>query len=718
MFDKWSIGMRVMSGFFCVCIIVAAVAAFGFWAVSSLGQTFQDYRSTARQTLLVNEYIEDVFEARLAALFYRVSANEENATEVTSNLDEIFDDKRFDELFEEGSEARAELAALKDRLADYQVAFDAMVGLQGERNLLVAELVVLGPKMRKALTEIMESAHADGDIEAAFYAGIAQQELMLGRFYMERFLLNNDQASFDRVESHFASTEAQMATLLQSLQNPRRRELAFSVIEDKNTYLATADSVHQVIMNRNAIQADQLDQIGPEVQARYEDVIDAAVQRQDTLGPQGQALVERVTWLKPSIGAVSVLLSIALAQVIGRWIARAVKDLADRTERLADGDLDVEIIGAEHNHEIGRMARALVVFRDGEIEKRKQVDQEQRRIETARVVSELSAALKGMAEGDLTVAMRDDVAPEFKELCQDFNQSMERLHTILSDVVTTSQDISGGMENVASAAQQLAHRTEQQASAVAETTATMSQMKTDIDETAKSSGDVQKLVETARDKADHGKEVVTETVAAMDNIAKSSTEIAQITTVIDEISFQTNLLALNAGVEAARAGEAGRGFAVVASEVQALAQRTSEAAGDIKQLIAKSQSQVSEGSRIAHQTSEVLGEILEMVVVVNQEISGISSNTQNQAASVEEINSAMTELDSLTQQNAAMVEETTAATLELRQDAGSMVSNASVFKLRHERGQPLSDLAPVSTVRAHGDDLDMEMEARPIEAIS
>lgn len=718
MLGNWSIGMRVMSGFLCVCIIVAAVAAFGFFMVSSLGQKFNDYRSAARQTLIINDFIEDLFEARLASMSYRIKENDDKVAEVASNIDEVVNDTRLGEFFAPGSDVRNELEALKGRLADYKAAFSDMVALQERRNELVEVLVTIGPSMRLALTEIMESAYADQDIEAAFYAGMAQQELMSGRFYMERFLLTNDQVSFNRVDQHFASAVNHMEPLLQGFQNPRRRELALSVIEKTQAYMTTAKEVHQVIMSRNTIRARDLDQIGPEVQSRYETVIDAAVQRRDTLGPQGEALVERVSWLTPTMGGAAVLVALVLAQIIGRWIARSVKDLADRTERLANGDLEVEIKGAEHSHELGRVARALAVFRDGEIEKRDQAEKEKKRVvETARVVDDLSNSLKCLAEGDLTVAMTEDVAPEFQELCQDFNQSIERLHTILSEVVTTSQDISGGMESVASAAQQLAHRTEQQASAVAETTATMSQMKNDINETAKSSGDVQKLVETARDKADHGKEVVTETVAAMENIAKSSTEIAQITTVIDEISFQTNLLALNAGVEAARAGDAGRGFAVVASEVQALAQRTSEAAGDIKQLIAKSQSQVSEGSRIAHQTNEVLGEILEMVVVVNQEISGISSNTQNQASSVEEINNAMTELDSLTQQNAAMVEETTAATLELRQDAGAMVSNASVFKLRHWGAQTSSDDLSESLVQAHGDEFDTEMTAQPIQAI-
>lgn len=713
MFEKWSIGMRVMSGFFCVCVILAAVATYGFMSVSSLGQTFQDYRAMARQTVLISSHVENMFEARLASLAYRVNGNDTMTAAVASNIAEISNDTGLLDLFEEGSPERTEMEALKERLADYQTAFDQTVELQNQRNKLVAELVTIGPRMRIALTEIMESAFDDGDIEVAFYAGMAQQEVMLGRFYMERFLLNNDQVSFNKVKQHFASTQDQMEILLKSLRNFRHRDIAASVIADKDAYLATANAVHKVIMERNMIRLRDLGQIGPEIKARYKEVIDAAVQRQGTLGPQGQALVEKVVWMKPIVGIAAVLVALVLAQFIGRWIARSVKDLADRTEQLAAGDLEVEIKGAEHTHEIGRVARALVVFRDGEIDKRDQARKERERVEeTGRVVENLSAALKNLADGDLTVAMPDDVATQFQDLCHDFNQSIDRLHSIVSEVVTTSQDISGGMDSVASAAQQLAHRTEQQASAVAETTATMAQMKQDIDDTAKSSSEVQELVETARSKAGEGKTVVTETVAAMEKIAESSTEIAQITTVIDEISFQTNLLALNAGVEAARAGEAGRGFAVVASEVQALAQRTSEAASNIKTLIATSQLQVSEGSRIANQTSEVLGEILDMVIVVNKEVSGISSNSQRQASSVEEINSAMTELDSLTQQNAAMVEETSAAAVELQHDAGSMQSRASVFKLRALNQQTGPQLA-VQQAEAllHGDDWDTEMTA-------
>ena len=149
---------------------------------------------------------------------------------------EITEDTRFHEIFEHDPATLQEMVELKELAADYASSFDEMSVLQGQRNELVAILSKVGPETRLMLTEIMETAYADGDIQAAFYVGIAQQELMLGRFYMERFLLNNDQDAFARVGKHFSSASEQMEVLLESLENPRRRELAQSVIANKQTY--------------------------------------------------------------------------------------------------------------------------------------------------------------------------------------------------------------------------------------------------------------------------------------------------------------------------------------------------------------------------------------------------------------------------------------------------------------------------------------------------
>ncbi|MEL7463838.1 MAG: methyl-accepting chemotaxis protein [Pseudomonadota bacterium] len=682
MLAKQPIKTRVNLGFGMVVAFLIGVAAFGFVAVSKLGATFGDYRESSQKTVLINEYVEDMFKAQAAALEYRFNPTPETAAEVISNIEEITMDRRLIERSSVDAETKAEIEELTILADEYAEAFGKTVALQKRRDDLVDVIVDTGPRIRLALTEIMETAYRDGDVEAGYFAGIAQQEMMLARFYMERFLFTNDSSAFDRVEKHLAVASGQMFILLPRLQDERRKELAQSVLAYHKLYEKSGQEAYEIIGERNSIRVNVLDRIGPELTDRYEVVIDTAIVQRDELGSSGAEIVTQMTWWMPAVGAFAAILALFAARSIGGSISRPIGELADRTTKLAAGDLDVEIEGAEHQHEIGEMARALDVFRDGEL-KRREKEAEERAIaqETALFVEQLSKALKDIADGDLTVSIPAHESPRFQGLCSDFNQSVERLRGILSGVIDTAQQVSGGMTSVASAAEKLARRTEQQAAALTETSAAMSQIETDIGGAAQNSLGAQTLVQNARERAEAGQTVVTKSVAAMGEIKSGSQEISQITNVIDDIAFQTNLLALNAGVEAARAGDAGRGFAIVAAEVRGLAQRASDAAQDIKALIDKSETQVNAGADLANDANKVLSEIMEMVAEVSGSVSSISAAAQNQAQSIKEVNSAMSELDSLTQQNAAMVEETTAATVELRSDVASMAAGASVFRV-------------------------------------
>ncbi|MEL6682429.1 MAG: HAMP domain-containing methyl-accepting chemotaxis protein [Pseudomonadota bacterium] len=701
MLENWSISKRIYAGFGAMMLILLAVSIFGFVAVSTLGRTFEDYRQTARQTLLINDYIEDVFEARLASLRYRFSPGAGDVSEVRSNIAEVTQDNRLDALFADDPGSKAELSDLKDQASAYAEAFGRVVDLQNQRDVLVAQISELGPATRLMLDEIMTTAYADGDIEAAFYAGVAMRELMLARYYMESFLRENSPDAMMRVDQHLTSSAEQMSILLQNLSNPRRRELAGEVVTNKDIYLQAASELETILLQRNTILRTELDQIGPDLQNRYEAIVEAAVARQDTLGPEGQAIVDNMTWIKPTISTVASLLALLLAHFIGRAITGTVRSLANRTEKLANGDLTIDITGTELNHEIGQMARALEVFRDGERERRDQSARETKRTEeTAKIVSQLSGALGQLAKGDLTVRVPEDQSEDFRIICTNFNGSVAQLQSIMSNVVRSTGEIANGMQSLASGSEQLATRTERQASALAETTATITQIGGEIDDTARKSKETQELVQVAGSKAESGREVVMKSVAAMDKIKNGSEEIAKITSVIDDLAFQTNLLALNAGVEAARAGEEGRGFAVVAAEVRVLAQHASEAAQQISQQITSSVAEVAEGVNLADQARQALSEIAEMVGTVRGAVVEISETAQGQATGIKEINIAMSELDNLTQQNAAMVEETTAATVDLRNEVGSMQANASILRIEEgDRAYPASS----ADLRVSGD---------------
>jgi methyl-accepting chemotaxis protein len=223
---------------------------------------------------------------------------------------------------------------------------------------------------------------------------------------------------------------------------------------------------------------------------------------------------------------------------------------------------------------------------------------------------------------------------------------------------------------------------------VEETTAALRQVSSAIQDTAARSGVMRDCVTQAHDQATRGETVVSNAVVAMEAIERSAQEINQIIGVIDGIAFQTNLLALNAGVEAARAGDAGKGFAVVATEVRALAQRSADAAKDIKELIATSTGHVSDGVGLVQQTGDVLGHILAQVAELTGMVDEIAAGTAQQASAIGEVSTSVVDIDRVTQQNAAMVEQTSAATADLGAEAAALDSLVAQFRTRDPDRRP------------------------------
>lgn len=285
------------------------------------------------------------------------------------------------------------------------------------------------------------------------------------------------------------------------------------------------------------------------------------------------------------------------------------------------------------------------------------------------VVESLKSGLRALADGNLLYELSEPFADEHEQLRMDFNSATAKLRSTLTQMVQVASNVQDGTQEISQASDDLSRRTESQAATLANTAAAMDELTTSVKSSAEGAQEADKAVAGTKDTAQSGGAVVVQAVEAMKAIEKSSEQISQIIGVIDDIAFQTNLLALNAGVEAARAGDAGRGFAVVASEVRALAQRSSEAAREIKELISASSDQVGKGVHLVDQTGDALQDIVSSVESIAIQVSEIAVSSQQQAEGLEEINDGMNRLDSVTQQNAAMVEEATAASHAMRQEA-------------------------------------------------
>ncbi|MBI1684256.1 methyl-accepting chemotaxis protein [Caulobacter hibisci] len=297
------------------------------------------------------------------------------------------------------------------------------------------------------------------------------------------------------------------------------------------------------------------------------------------------------------------------------------------------------------------------------------------------VVSTLAGCLERLAKGDLTTRIEADFPGGFDRIKQDFNRSAESLAEAMRAIAGTTGNLRMGAGEIAIAAEDLSRRTEQQAASLEETAAALDQITATVRASADGARQAALAASGARVDAGSSGEVMREAVAAMDQIAQSATQVSQIVGVIDEIAFQTNLLALNAGVEAARAGDAGRGFAVVAQEVRSLAQRSAEAAKEIKVLISTSGQQVARGVKLVTETGQALTGIVDKVTDIDGLIGSISRSAQEQAASLNQVNAAVNQMDQVTQQNAAMVEEATAAAASIESESHHLTQLVCRFEI-------------------------------------
>lgn len=302
--------------------------------------------------------------------------------------------------------------------------------------------------------------------------------------------------------------------------------------------------------------------------------------------------------------------------------------------------------------------------------------------EQTRTITAVGQGLHALASGDLTYRMNDALPASFLQLGRDFNFAAEKLEDVMSGVLATLNTLREEGALVAEQSETLAMRTETQASALQETVVAMDHVGKTVTETDQRTSDALASASAAQKVAKNGGNVVDKAVVAMQGIEQSAKEIANIITIIDSIAFQTNLLALNAGVEAARAGESGKGFAVVASEVRALAQRSADAANEIKSLISRSTQEVAHGVSLVGETGTVLQSIATHIEQMNALAESIAHSASNQSSSFKEINQTISDLDRVTQQNAAMAEEGRGVAQKLSSETENVAQLVSRFRVR------------------------------------
>lgn len=629
------IGTRLFGGFGVVLGLLVLLA--GIVSIN-LMQTRDDvvsYRSTAVNTNQIGRVQANVLMTRMGVKDFIINASPEAIATVKERHAQAM------ALFGEAEKTvlkddeRAILDNMRGKMETYGSTFDAVTKLQDKRNEVVESVLnANGPKIRKNLSDVMATAYSDNDAIAAFYAGRAQESLMLGRLYAQKFLLTNEAEAFERAVAELSELDESYAELLSELQNPERRELVQGAREMTQAYVAGVKNVAAIIDERNGLIRGTLDVIGPEVAALVEEMKLNYKTEQDTLGPRMQATAENSVVISLAVAAVAVVIGVLAAFFIGRSITGPVNGLTTAMGRLSDGDVGTEVPSTGQKDEIGVMARAVQVFKDNMIRARELEEQEKLQ----------------QAERNRRAEAMEKAINEFQTL------SAERLQALRG----VSEELGRSADTLVGVANETKEQSTGAAVASDQTAANVQSVSAAAEEMDSSFGEIVSQVTRASSSVESTSGRARQTLASIEDLQAQSEGIAQVIELITGIAEQTNLLALNATIEAARAGEAGKGFAVVASEVKSLATQTGKATEEISEKIRRVQE--SCGTSVS-----AVREIVTSIEEVNEISAAISAAVEEQKAATSEITRNMQEAARGTEQlstNIGRVNEATDRTSE------------------------------------------------------
>jgi methyl-accepting chemotaxis protein len=536
----------------------------------------------------------------------------------------------------------------------------------------------------------------------------AEKRFQDARMFGWAALATGDQDNWSKSDESMKTVREDLDSLAQTTKDPSRQAKVRKWIGLIQTYNEAASKFRTLHGQNDALTTPEGKaatasalKIGDDIANLSRDLSNEYQAAADQTELDAHALAGSVVRLAVGVGVASFLIGLGLSMLIARSIRQPIDRLTRSMSALAKGDLEVSISNANDGNEIGEMANAVLVFQQAAVanarlereaaKHRAQSEAERARNEQAQreailqeraiVAGSIGAALSKLAAQDLTYRLPADIPEAYRKLQVDFNAAIGRLEAAMHSVLARTDAINSGTREISAASDDLSHRTEEQASSLEETAAALDEITTTVKKSAEGASHAHEVVAAADDDAKKSAEVVRQAVEAMDAIAKSSQQISQIISVIDEIAFQTNLLALNAGVEAARAGDAGRGFAVVASEVRALAQRSAEAAKEIKGLISASTTQVDHGVKLVAETGKSLERIAAQVAAINDVVAEIAAGSREQATGLEQIRIAINQMDHATQQNAAMVEQSTAANHSLSAEINQLFGLIGQFRV-------------------------------------
>ncbi|MCP5158097.1 MAG: methyl-accepting chemotaxis protein [Gammaproteobacteria bacterium] len=637
MFKNIKLGTQLNFGFAAVLVLLIIVAAAAWWGLQGAADGIVEYRRLAQASNRASDFQEHMLGVRLAVGHFLNEPNEQSLQQYQANLEKMKD--LLNKLRESvrHPERVKQVALLEEQTQKYHEAFTQLATLFKQRDELVIQLGSLGSNALNALNNIISQAGIDQNTALLERTTEVIVKFLQARIEGLKYIISHQPAQFAEYrEITVGKVGERKQALIETAQGAYQAQLeAFTKAYD--AYVALLPSFQETVEKSDDLVKNTLNRVGLEV-AKITDEIKSSHQADQTaLGPRLQEQAILALNIVQILSAIAIVAGIGLAFLLARLIRRPIggepAEMAAMTQQIAQGNLTVRF--TDTGKETG-----------------------------------IYAAMR-----DMTRQLRD----------------------MASKITQATSQVSSAAAEIAQGSADLSQRTEEQASALEETASSMEELTSTVKQSADNAGQANQLAGAARTQAEQGGQVVEQAVTAMSAISTSSRKIADIIGVIDEIAFQTNLLALNAAVEAARAGEQGRGFAVVAAEVRKLAQRSADAAKEIKTLITDSVAKVEDGGKLVEQSGQTLQEIVTAVKKVSDIVAEMAAAAREQASGIEQVNRAILQMDQVTQQNAALVEETAAASQAMGDQARELQGLMAFFRLDERE---LGDQAAIATTES------------------